>query len=146
MSATNSFAGDRLVDANIGTDGTCESFLAKDNINAVSFGDLPQGTLAATCSWTVNYLFGKELVEADIKFNKVDHSWTTTPGSSSCSGQYDIQSVSTHEFGHVFGLRHVNIAEADHPDLTMSPASNGPCQASERTLGLGDILGLEESY
>ena len=46
--------------------------------------------------------------------------------------------------GHVFGLAHVS--EEDHGDQTMSRMSNGFCFENETSLGLGDILGLEELY
>lgn len=56
----------------------------------------------------------------------------------------------THERGHSFGMGHkagygdneAAQAEADHGKLTMSPDTEGPCQASETTLGRGDILTL----
>jgi hypothetical protein len=41
-------------------------------------------------------------------------------------------------------LGHVN--ERRHVDLTMITRSNGPCTADEITLGLGDVLALEELY
>ena len=50
----------------------------------------------------------------------------------------------THERGHTFGLNHV--AETGHGNLTMSPLINGPCQINERTLGRGDVLGLDRKY
>lgn len=37
-------------------------------------------------------------------------------------------------------MGHVN--ERYHGNLTMSPVINGPFQASERTLGKGDVPGL----
>jgi hypothetical protein len=59
-------------------------------------------------------------------------------------GEELLEATITHEFGHIFGLSHVS--ERTHGDLTMSPTSNGPCVADEITLGLGDVLGLEELY
>ena len=50
----------------------------------------------------------------------------------------------THERGHTFGLNHV--AESGHGNLTMSTIINGTCQASERTLGRGDVIGLDRKY
>jgi hypothetical protein len=50
----------------------------------------------------------------------------------------------THERGHTFGLGHVS--ESSHARLTMSYRSNGPCQGSERSLGLGDWKGLCGNY
>jgi hypothetical protein len=62
----------------------------------------------------------------------------------SCNHRYDLESTVTHERGHTFGLGHVS--ESNHGNLTMSSASNGACQFSERTLGRGDVLGLANKY
>lgn len=143
-------AGDTMVHSNIGSDGTCESVFVKDEVNVIDFGDLPATsevtTLGTACVWSAPYLFGREVLEADIKLNKVEADWTVYPESSSCSNRFDVESVVTHELGHVWGLSHRNLSESDHANLTMSPMINGPCQLSERTLGLGDIRGLESLY
>ena len=57
--------------------------------------------------------------------------------------RYDVEGVMTHERGHTFGLGHV--PEASHAKLTMSERIRS-CQSSERTLGLGDVRGLEKKY
>jgi hypothetical protein len=46
----------------------------------------------------------------------------------------------THERGHTFGLG--DVSESSHANPTMSSASNGSCQISERTLGKGNAKGL----
>jgi hypothetical protein len=60
-----------------------------------------------------------------------------------CISKYSVEAVVTHEAGHVFGLGHVD--EAAHGALTMSPVML-TCQSSEKTLGLGDVRGLEAVY
>ncbi len=110
-----------------------------DSTTVVSFGKMPEGTLAVTCTISIS----GNVKWSDIMINKARHGWTTNPGSRSCRSKYDVESVMTHERGHTFGLDHVS--EASHPKLTMSSAMRA-CQSSERSLGLGDWLGLKEKY
>jgi hypothetical protein len=116
-----------------------------DGRSVVAFGDLKSNTPAASCTISgnggPNY---QEVFSADIKINKADFQWTTTPNSRSCARAYDLEGVTTHEWGHVFGLGH--IPEDGSQNLTMSPVINGPCQGSERSLGRGDVLGLDSKY
>ena len=107
----------------------------------VLFGDLPPGVLGVACVWSTA---DGVAVESDVKLNKNDFSWTTTTGDTCHSGRFDVESVMTHERGHTFGLGHVD--EGGHGRLTMSTAINGACQASERTLGRGDVVGLRALY
>lgn len=71
-----------------------------------------------------------------------DFGWTiaVTP---SCRKRWSVEAVLTHELGHTFGVGHVS--EDEHGALTMSEVIRA-CQASEVTLGLGDILGLQSKY
>ena len=59
---------------------------------------------------------------------------------SSDSGQ---RPLTTHEWGHTFGLDHVS--EDTHPTMTMSTNSSY-CDTSARTLGRGDALGMYSIY
>ena len=104
----------------------------------VDFGDLASTDLGFTCWWTS----GKYTVESDMKLNKVEYSWVVNIGGN-CAAKYSVEAVATHEFGHAYGLEHVS--EGLHGTLTMSPVIL-PCQSSEKTLGLGDIRGLEALY
>lgn len=137
VSATQVYKGRTSTATQIRNDGTCKA--AGDGKNVVGFSDLPRGVLAVACTYATAEGVA---VESDIRFNKVDHAWTTSP-SSSCTKRFDIQAVMTHERGHTFGLGHVG--EADHGALTMS-TKIGPCDTSPRTLGKGDVLGLRDLY
>jgi hypothetical protein len=122
-------------------DGSC---VKSDGESVVSFGDLPKA-LALTCTYyKLNASGYDEVGTSDVKINRADFKWTTRPGARSCKRGWDLQSVLTHERGHTFGLGHVS--EQYHGRMTMSPVINGPCQKSERTLGKGDVLGLEGKY
>jgi hypothetical protein len=114
-----------------------------DKMSVVSFGKLPQGTLAQACTVVEKDDHENRTKWSDILINKARYKWTTNPGAR-CKSKYDLESVVTHERGHTFGLGHVS--EGSHPRLTMSERLNGTCQSSERSLGLGDWRGLDRKY
>lgn len=136
VSATHTYLGRTTRAAGVGANGAC---LESDGHNVVSFGDLPEGTLGVTCTW---YLLTGEAIESDVVLNSGEHAWTLELGSS-CRDRFHVEAIMTHELGHVFGLGHV--AEAEHGRLTMSTRAS-PCQASETTLGRGDLIGLRRKY
>jgi hypothetical protein len=120
---------------NIVSSGGCGS---RDNKNVVGFGTLPPGMLALTCWWAS----GGSMIEADMRLNKANFLWVVSVGSG-CSNKFSVEGVATHEFGHAFGMAHVD--EGLHGSLTMSPTIYA-CQGSETTLGRGDVLGLQSKY
>lgn len=123
-------------------DVTCEG--NGDGTSVVDWGDLYSGYLAVTCTWDRTDPNVNTAKESDVRFNKDDFQWTANPSDLTCIGRYGIEPVMTHERGHSYGLDHVS--EVGHGNLTMSRASNGACQDSESTLGLGDVRGLKARY
>jgi hypothetical protein len=57
-----------------------------------------------------------------------------------CANKYDLQTVLTHEWGHVFGLAH----ETRGADEVMYPFTS-PCTVKRR-LGDGDWHGMSSMY
>ena len=135
-----SYAGATRYAANVTSSGGC---VANDERSVVSFGSLGQGTLAVACTYYVSRNGQNEVIASDVRVNSVP-TWTVNPTASSCRDRYDLEAVMTHERGHTFGLTHVS--ENGHGNLTMSTLINGPCQLTERTLGRGDVLGLDKKY
>lgn len=118
---------------------------APDGKNVVGWGKLyREGVLAATCAWAredgQTYL---TIHESDVKIS-TDFTWYADRPTVCVDGRYGIEPVMTHEFGHSYGLGHVE--EETHPNLTMSTHLNGPCQDAEVTLGKGDVWGLQSLY
>lgn len=115
-----------------------------DGTNSIAWGKMPADLGPDTIAYTCPFFAGPEDntgYEADIVINK-DIAWSLS--AQTCFFQELLEPTLTHEAGHVFGLDHVT--EKQHPDLTMSTTSNGWCDDSASTLGLGDMLGLEQLY
>jgi Matrixin len=135
INASHQYEGRTATSADISATGGCT---ARDGKNVTGFGDLPSGTLAVTCTWSDS---SGRAVESDARINKVEHTWTTSAESASCSNRFGLEAVMTHERGHTFGLGHV----AAGSPLTMRPGI-APCDGSPATLGLGDVRGLRQRY
>jgi hypothetical protein len=134
VSARAIYDGRTNLGTHIGTNAACNR---NDGHNVIAFGDLPSSTLGFTCWWFLDH----RTIEADTVLNRHDFTFVLT--TRDCSNEYILEGVATHEFGHVFGLGHVN--QDKHAALTMSPQIY-PCDPSDETLGLGDMMGLERLY
>jgi len=136
VSATAEYLGSTSRLAGISSRGSCVS---NDGQNVVSFGSLPSGTLAVTCTW---YSGGRAL-SSDMKVNRGYAWYTGSAPPAGCSRRFSLRAVATHERGHTFGLGHVS--ESRYPYMTMSTAV-APCTSSASSLGWGDIRGLRRLY
>lgn len=117
---------------------------AFDNSDEIDFGSLPEGVLGRACTTKnigafVPFLDAK-IVEGDIRLNSGETWFRLLP--SSCYDQYEIAGVLAHEFGHVFGMGHVD--ETDHGNLLMSTHLTD-CSYNA-TLGFGDWLNMSDHY
>lgn len=149
VSASQQYSGYRDVPSRISADQRCTE---NDGIYMVDFGVIQEVNgilpLALACRYSVHVGQRWEVVDGDIKFNKEYYAWFLgEPEIAGCkdgaNNWYSVESVMTHEAGHIFGLGHVS--EADHPHLTMSELI-GACDESAKTLGKGDVFGLRVLY
>lgn len=121
-----------------GTDVSCQG----DSYDTIDFGYLPDGVLGRTCArWTVLPFADDRIYEADVRLRKASSWFQYKP--SSCSNSYEIAGVLVHEFGHVFGMGHVD--ENTHGNLTMS-TNSPPCSYDQNAWGLGDYNNLHDHY
>jgi hypothetical protein len=123
---------------------TTRSGAKRDGQNVISWGKLGGTTLGVTnyistdtgqsqvCNGALIYRF----TEVDVRFNN-QFSWQN---SSGCSGGFDLEGVSTHEFGHAVGLGHSNVSGA-----TMYP-SVSTCNFSVSSLASDDRDGYSAIY
>lgn len=123
---------------------TTRSGAKRDGQNVISWGKLGGTTLGVTnyistdtsqsqvCNGNLIYRFE----EVDVRFNNA-FTWQT---SSTCTTGFDLEGVSTHEFGHAVGLGHTNVQGA-----TMYP-SIGRCDFSASSLANDDKAGYSAIY
>ena len=109
-----------------------------DGTNAVFFSEIDGGGALATATWSAfsnGNMFG-----FDIQFytsgGGTDFVWALDPSA----GQFDIESVAVHEFGHALGMGHSNV-----PGATMFPSVSAGSTAN-RTLAADDIAGVQSIY
>ncbi|CAN5202419.1 hypothetical protein BH20ACT24_BH20ACT24_02480 [soil metagenome] len=126
-----------------------------DNFNVIRFGAGSGFGLAATCTRIVDSV----ILESDTRLYTTEYEWYVVPGPN-CdpvnNPKWHVTGVTTHERGHTFGLAHTNNPQSPghpyhvlgdtHPFLTMGGGPTALCDERQASLGLGDILGLEQLY
>ncbi|MEM3986606.1 MAG: matrixin family metalloprotease [Candidatus Methanomethylicia archaeon] len=106
----------------------------RDGINVISWGAYKTGVIAVTYIWYI----GDTIIETDTKLNTY-YKWSLNGEP----GKMDLQNIMTHEFGHWCGLDDL-YTDQDYW-LTMYGYA-APGETYKRSLGLGDILGLQARY
>lgn len=115
--------------------GNAKNVRTLDGINQHGWGRTGGTTIAVTYTWSS----GGNAVESDALYN-TRFTWSL----SGEAGKMDVLNIQTHEIGHTFGMGH-SANTAGNSCLTMFPSgSNGETQ--KRTLGDGDLLGIEAIY
>ena len=113
-----------------------------DGHNVIDFGPRPKSTLATTCWWYSTRTGVRQVLEVDLRFQDNRGTFYYREPAN-CQKRFQLTGVAVHEFGHAFGLAHVN--EKRYPQLTMSPAAP-VCSPAQASLGRGDWLGLRHLY
>lgn len=112
----------------------------RDEENTMSWDviDGPGGIIAVCYYWY--WVNTKELIEVDIVFD-ITESWSTF--ATVPLDKYDVQNIATHELGHTLVLG--DLRSPKDGALTMH-AYTWLGDDVKRTLGSGDILGIQAIY
>jgi hypothetical protein len=125
----------------------------EDGLTVLGFDAEPDmdRVLGAT-TFVIDTITG-EIVESDVFFNTI-FPWSVSAAGD--SSRFDLQSVATHEIGHVLGLGHSALGETElRPEggrrvigsaAVMFPISLGRGAIADRTLTADDIAGISDLY
>ena len=136
FSSQGAYQGATAKYANINANGDCTSSFP-DFQNTVSWQTFNSSTLLGDTCWLGNA--DKTMVESDIALAQ-NPGRLVTNLTASCSNSYDLESTTTHEWGHAYGLAHT----ANTGNQVMRPYQD-PCTA-RRHLGAGDYAGMKALY
>lgn len=123
-----------------------------DGVTMLAFANRPEldRTLGAT-SYTINVATGS-LLEADVFFNAA-FPWSVASGGQ--AGRFDLESIATHEVGHLIGLGHSALGETEvvgsgrrvlSAGAVMFPIAFSPGNIDGRRLQPDDIAGVSDIY
>lgn len=105
-----------------------------DGYNVISWGAYKSGVIGVTYLWYI----GDQLIETDTRLN-TRFRWSLSGEAS----KMDVRNIMTHEFGHWVGLGDL-YGDSDYWLTMYGYAGYG--ETYKRSLGRGDILGLEYLY
>lgn len=123
-----------------------------DGASVLGFMSRPEQdrTLAAT-TFTVDTTDGR-ILESDIYFNTI-FDWSVA--ESGVNDSFDLQSIATHEIGHMLGLSHSALGETEliaggrrviAAESVMFPIAFSRGNTADRTLKADDIAGISDIY
>jgi hypothetical protein len=123
-----------------------------DGASVIGFQNRPEQdrTLAAT-TFTVDVTDGR-ILESDIFFNST-FLWSVADGGA--ADRFDLESIATHEVGHLLGLSHSALGETEMvsggrrviaAEAVMFPIAFNRGNVAARTLRADDIAGISDIY